>query len=46
MEDRRITKKILTYNPKRKGNIGRPQLTCGEQHTLQGDGTDHVRHNP
>jgi hypothetical protein len=25
MEDRRIPKKILTYNPKRKRNIGRPQ---------------------
>jgi hypothetical protein len=40
MEDRRILKKIPTYNPKRKGNIGRPQLRWKDQHTLQQDGTD------
>jgi hypothetical protein len=46
MEARRIPKKILTYNPKRKRNIGRPQLRWRDQHTLQEDGTDHVRPNP
>jgi hypothetical protein len=39
-EDRRIPKKILTYNPKRKRNTGRPQLRWRDQHTLQEDGTD------
>jgi hypothetical protein len=40
MEDRQIPKKILTYNPKRRGNIGCPQLRCREQHTLQDDDDD------
>jgi hypothetical protein len=46
MEDMRIAKKILTYNPKRKRNIGRPQLRWRDQQTLQEDGTDHVWPNP
>jgi hypothetical protein len=28
MEHRRIAKKIRTYSPKRRQNIGRPQLRC------------------
>jgi hypothetical protein len=35
LEDRRIPKKILTCNPKRRRNIGRPQLRCRE-HTGTG----------
>jgi hypothetical protein len=46
MEDRRIPKKILTYNPKRKRNVGRPQLRWRDQHTLQEDGTDQAWSNP
>jgi hypothetical protein len=46
MEDRRIPKKILTYNPRKKRNIGRPQLRCRDQHTLQENGTDHIWPNP
>jgi hypothetical protein len=38
MEGKRIPKKILTYNPKRKRNIGRPQLRWRDHHTLQKDG--------
>jgi hypothetical protein len=44
VEDRRISKKILTYNTKRKRNIRSPQLR--DQHTLHEDGTDHVCPNP
>jgi hypothetical protein len=40
MEDRRIRKKILTYNPKRRLNIERPQLSWRDHHTLEEDGTD------
>jgi hypothetical protein len=40
-EDRRIPKKILTYNPKISWNIRRPQLRWRDQHTLQEDGPDH-----
>jgi hypothetical protein len=46
MEDTRIPKKILTYTPKRRRNIGRPQLQWRDQHTLQGDRTDHEWPNP
>jgi hypothetical protein len=35
MEHRRIPKKILTYTPKRRWNIDRPQLRQRDQHTLQ-----------
>jgi hypothetical protein len=34
MEGRRILKKILTYNLKRKRNIGRPLLRWRDQHAL------------
>jgi hypothetical protein len=46
MEDRRIPKKIRTYSPKSKPNIGRQQLRWRDQHTLQEVGTDHVWPNP
>jgi hypothetical protein len=46
IEDRRIPNKILTYNPKMKRDIGRPQLRRRAQDTLQEDGTDHVWPNP
>jgi hypothetical protein len=42
MEDRQIPKKILTYNPKRKQNIGYPQVRWRDQHTFQEEGTDHT----
>jgi hypothetical protein len=42
MEDRQIPKKILTYNPKTKQNIGRPQVSWRDQHTLEEEGTDHA----
>jgi hypothetical protein len=42
MEDRRIPKKILTSNPKRKRKIGYPQLRWRDQYNLQEDGTHHV----
>jgi hypothetical protein len=42
MEDRWIAKKILSYNPKRKQNIGHPQLRWRSQHTLQE--TEQTRH--
>jgi hypothetical protein len=35
MEDSRIAKKILTENPKRKRNMGRPQLRWRDQHAVQ-----------
>jgi hypothetical protein len=35
MEGRRIPKEILKYNPKRRQDIGSPQLKWGDQHTLQ-----------
>jgi hypothetical protein len=38
IEDKRIPKKILTNNPKRKQNVRRPQLRWRDQHTLQKDG--------
>jgi hypothetical protein len=46
MEDRRILKKILTCNPKRRLNVGRPQLRWRNQHKLQEDRTYHVWPNP
>jgi hypothetical protein len=46
MEGRRTPEKILTYDRKRKGNIGRPQLRWRYQHTLQENGTDYVWSNP
>jgi hypothetical protein len=46
MEDRRIPKNISTYNPKRRRNIGRPQLRWRDRHTLQEDGTNQTRPNP
>jgi hypothetical protein len=42
MEDGRIPKKILTYNPKGRRDIGRPQLRWEDQYTLQEDGTGQV----
>jgi hypothetical protein len=42
LEGRRIPKKIITHNPKRKQNIPRPELRWKDQHTLQEDGTGHV----
>jgi hypothetical protein len=46
MEDGQISKKILANNPKRKRNVGCPQLRWWDQDTLQEDGTDHVWSNP
>jgi hypothetical protein len=46
MEDGRIPKKILTYNPRGRRNIGRPQLRLKDQYTLQEDGTGQVWRNP
>jgi hypothetical protein len=42
MEDRKIPKKILTYNPRRRRDIGRPQLRWKDQFTVQEDGTGQV----
>jgi hypothetical protein len=38
----RIPKKILTYNPKRKRNMGHPPLKWRDHHTLVEDGTENV----
>jgi hypothetical protein len=46
MEDGRIPKKILTYNPNGRRHIGRPQLRWKDQYTLQEDGTGQVWPNP
>jgi hypothetical protein len=46
MKDRWVPMKILTYNPKRRRNIGHPQLRWTDKHTLQEDGTHHARPNP
>jgi hypothetical protein len=46
MEDRRMPKKILTHNPKGRRSIGCLQLRWRDQHSLQGDGTDHAWPNP
>jgi hypothetical protein len=40
MENRRIPRKILTYNPIRIRNKGRQNLRWKDQHNLQEDGTD------
>jgi hypothetical protein len=37
---------ILTHSPKRKINIGRPQLRRKDRHTLQEDGAGHAWPNP
>jgi hypothetical protein len=37
MEDGRIPKKILTYNPRGRRDIGRVQLRWKDQYTLQED---------
>jgi hypothetical protein len=42
MEDRRISKKVLTCNPKRRRNVGCPQLRWRDQHIIQEDGTGHA----
>lgn len=34
MDDRQISKYVLTYNPKIRRNIGRPQLRWRDQDTL------------
>jgi phosphate-selective porin len=39
MEDRRIPKKILTYNTKTRWNLGSPKLSWRDKHALQEDGT-------
>jgi hypothetical protein len=41
LEDKWILKKILSYNPKRRKNIGRPQLRRKDRRTLQEERTDH-----
>jgi hypothetical protein len=46
MEDRRIPKKILTYNPKRKRNMGRSQLKWRALHTFHEDGRYAAWPNP
>jgi hypothetical protein len=38
--------KILTYNPKRRRNTGRPQLRWRDQHNFQEDGTGPAWPNP
>jgi hypothetical protein len=46
MEDSRIAKEVVTYDPKRRGSIGRLQLRWRDQPALQEVGTDHVWYNP
>jgi hypothetical protein len=46
MEDKRIPKENSNIPPPQRRNIGRPQLRCRDQHTLQEDGTDHAWPNP
>jgi hypothetical protein len=35
MDDKRTLKKILTYNPKRKRNMGRPKIKWKDHRTEQ-----------
>jgi hypothetical protein len=46
MKDRRIAKKILHIQPKKRRNIGGPQSRWRDQHTFQEDGTGKAWLNP